>query len=273
LRVALRAFSRRRPRWGYRQAHQHLLDQGWSINRKRTQRLWREEGLRVPAKRRKRQRRGDSTIPGDRLRAEHPDHVWAFDFQWDVTEDGRAVKLLYVVDEFTREALVMEADRSIDADKVVDVLDRIVREQRRRPEFVRCDNGPEMTSNALRDWCRFSRTGAAFIEPGSPWENPFVESFNSRVRDELLAVESFSCLTEAKVMVEDFRVDYNRNRPHRAHKMMTPAAFAEGWRTAHETARVYAELHGRYASVPFDVDAGLTLKKPTNHQLSQQVDR
>jgi putative transposase len=273
LRVELRAFSRRRPRWGYRQAHQHLLDQGWSINRKRTQRLWREEGLRVPQKRRKRQRRGDSTIPGDRLRAERPDHVWAFDFQWDVTNDGRAVKLLYVVDEFTREALAMEAERRIDADKVVDVLDRIVAEQRRRPGFVRCDNGPEMTSNALRDWCRFSRTGAAFIEPGSPWENPFVESFNSRVRDELLAVESFSCLTEAKVMVEDFRVDYNRNRPHRAHAMMTPAAFAEGWRTAQEAARASAELQPAYGRLPFDAGATLTLQEPPNHQLSQQVDR
>ena len=103
--------------------------QGWSINRKRTQRLWREEGLRVPAKRRKRQRRGESTVPGDRLRAERPDHVWAFDFQFDVTDDGRAVKLLYVVDEFTREALAMEAERRIDADKVVDVLDRIVAER------------------------------------------------------------------------------------------------------------------------------------------------
>ena len=206
----------------YRQAHQRLLDQGWQVNRKRTQRLWREEGLRVPPKRRKRRRRGDSTVPGDRLRAERPDHVWAFDFQFDVTEDGRAVKLLYVVDEFAREALAMEAERNIDGDKVVDVLDRIIAEQGRRPELVRCDNGPEMTSHALRDWCRFSRTGAAFIEPGSPWENPFVESFNSRVRDELLSVEVFSCLAEAKVMVEDFRHDYNRNRPHRAHAMMTP---------------------------------------------------
>ncbi|GAC1319363.1 MAG: hypothetical protein NVSMB25_10020 [Thermoleophilaceae bacterium] len=148
LRTGLRAFSRERPRWGYRQAHQRLLEQGWSINRKRTQRLWREEGLRVPPKRRKRRRRGDSTVPGDRLRAERPDHVWAFDFQFDVTEDGLAVKLLYVVDEFTREALAMEAERRIDGDKVVDVLDRIIAEQGRRPELVRCDNGPEMTSHA-----------------------------------------------------------------------------------------------------------------------------
>jgi putative transposase len=227
LRGELRAFSRRRPRWGYRQAHQHLLDEGWSVNRKRVQRLWREEGLRVPEKRRKR-RRGESTVPGDRLRAERPNHVWASDFQFDVTDDGRAVKLLYVVDEFTREALAMEAERSIDADKVVNVLDQIVAERGGYPQFVRCDNGPEMTSAALRDWCRFSRTGAAFIEPGSPWENAYVESINSRVRDEVLSGEVFSCLAEAKVMVEDLREDYNRARPHRAHNMMTPAAFAAG---------------------------------------------
>ncbi len=272
LRAELKAFSRKRPRWGYRQAHQHLLEQGWQVNRKRTQRLWREEGLRVPAKRRKRQRRGESTVPGDRLRAERPDHVWAFDFQFDVTEDGRAVKLLYVVDEFTREALAMEAERGIDADHVVDVLDRIVGQRGTYPEFVRCDNGPEMTSAALRDWCRFSRTGAAFIEPGSPWENAFVESFNSRVRDELLAVEVFSCLTEVKVMVEDFRRDYNRLRPHRAHGMMAPVVFADGWRTAHQAAPASAELQSAYGLVPFNAGGSLTLQQPTNHQLSEQVD-
>jgi len=126
----------------------------------------------VPQKRRKRQRRGESTVPGDRLRAERPDHVWAFDFQFDGTDDGRAVKLLYVVDEFTREALAMEAERRIDGDRVLDVLDRIVSERGTHPELVRCDNGPEMTSAALRDWCRFSQAGAAFIEPGSPCGEP-----------------------------------------------------------------------------------------------------
>ena len=272
LRAELRAFSRERPRWGYRRAHQHLVEQGWSLNRKRTQRLWREEGLRVPAKRRKRQRLGESTVAGDRLRAQRPDQVWAFDFQFDVTEDGRAVKLLYVVDEFTREALAMEAERRIDGDKIVDVLERIVAERGTHPQFVRCDNGPEMTSNALRDWCRFSRTGAAFIEPGSPWENPFVESFNSRVRDELLAVEVFTCLTEAKVMIEDYRQDYNRCRPHRGIGMMTPTAFTTAWRTAHETAHASAELHSAYGLAPLDAGGILTLQQPTNHQLSQQVD-
>ena len=192
LRAELRRISRRRPRWGYRRAHQLLLDEGWQLNRKRTQRLWREEGLRVPQRRRKRQRLGTSTVPAERLRAEAPDHVWALDFQFDQTADGRIVKLLHVVDEFTREALAIECRRRIDADATVAVLERLVAERATAPGFIRCDNGPELTANALRDWCRFSRAGSMYIEPGSPWQNPYVESFGSRARDELLSVELFS---------------------------------------------------------------------------------
>jgi putative transposase len=273
LRAELIRISRERPRWGYRRAHQLLLDDGWAINRKRTQRVWREEGLRVPPKRRKRRRLGTSTVPADRLRAEHPNHVWAFDFEFDQTADGRLLKILNVVDEFTREALAIEVERHIDADKVVDVLARLVRERGTYPTFVRCDNGPEMTSNAIRDWCRFSRTGAAFIEPGSPWENAWVESFGGKLRDELLAVELFSCLTEAKVLAEDWRQDYNAYRPHRGLGMMTPDRFAIGWRTANETAPASAELPSAYGLAPFDAGGSLTLKEPTNHQLSQQVAR
>lgn len=179
------------------------------------QRLWREEGLRVPARRRKRQRLGESTIPADRLRAERPNHVWAIDFQFDQTAGGRVLKLLNVVDEFTREALAMEAAHSITADRTVRVLERLAHE-RGAPEHLRCDNGPELTAHALRDWCRFPRAGTAFIDPGAPWQNPFVESFNSRVRDELLDVEAFSCVAEARVLVAGWRDDYNRTRPHSA---------------------------------------------------------
>jgi putative transposase len=211
---------------GYRRAHQLLLEQGWELNRKRTQRLWREEGLRVPQRRRKRQRLGISTVPAGRLRAQRPDHVWAIDFQWDQTADGHNLKLLHVVDEFTREALAIECRRRIDSDQTVNVLDRLVGERRGTPAFVRCDNGPEMTANALRDWCRFSGAGSAYIEPGSPWQNPYVESFGGRVRDELLAAELFSCLAEAQVPIEDWRHDYNHRRPHSALQMMTPVAFA-----------------------------------------------
>ncbi len=230
LRGALRRISLDRPRWGYRRAHQLLLDQGWQVNRKRTQRLWREEGLRVPRRRRKRHRLGESTVPAARLRAEAPDHVWAIDFQWDQTADGHNLKLLHVVDEFTREALAIECRRQIDSDQTVAVLDRLIAQRGSTPTYVRCDNGPEMTAYALRDWCRFSGTGSAYIEPGSPWQNPSVESFGSRVRDELLSVELFSCLTEAQVLIEDWRQDYNHHRPHSALQMMTPAAFAASLR-------------------------------------------
>jgi transposase InsO family protein len=131
-----------------------------------------------------------------------------------------------------------------------------------------------MTPNAIRDWCRFSRAGSAYIEPGSPWQNAYVESFGGRVRDELLAVELFSCLTEARVLIEDWRVDYNHHRPHSALGMMTPAAFSLGWRTAHQAAApASAELRRRYASAPFDAGGSLTLQEPTTHQLSLGVDR
>jgi putative transposase len=167
LRAELCRISRRRPRCGYRRAHQLLLDGGWELNRKRTQRLWREEGLRVPQRRRNRQRLGISTVPAERLRAQAPDQVWAIDFQFDQTADGHNLKLLHVVDEFTREALAIECHRRIDADKTVATLDRLVAERGTAPGFIRCDNGPELTANALRDWCRFSKAGSAYIDPGS----------------------------------------------------------------------------------------------------------
>jgi putative transposase len=238
LRARLRELSRERPRWGYRRAHATLCEEGWSVNRKRVQRLWREEGLRVPVRRRKRRRLGSSTVPAKRLRAECPDHVWALDFQFDQTADGKILKLLHVVDEFTREALAIECHRRIDADATVATLERLVRKRSRAPQFIRCDNGPELTANALRDWCRFARAGSAYIEPGSPWQNPYVESFGSRVRDELLSVELFSCLAEARVMVEDFREDYNERRPHSALGMAAPARFAHAWKAQEDRATI-----------------------------------
>jgi putative transposase len=167
LRARLRRFAKTHPRWGYRRAHTVLVREGHQVNRKKIQRLWREEGLRVPAKRRKRVRRGVSTTPADRLTATSPDHVWALDYQFDVTATGRIIKILHVVDEFTRESLADLVDHSIDADATVAALDKIVGWRGRAPEFVRCDNGPELTANALRDWCRFNQAGTSYIEPGS----------------------------------------------------------------------------------------------------------
>jgi putative transposase len=226
LRGRLRRLSAEHPRWGYRLAWGAVRAEGWEMNRKKIQRLWREEGLRVPQRKRKRYRLGESTVPANRLRAERPNHVWALDFQFDTTTDGRTIKLLHVVDEHTREALAIRVARSIDADHTVRVLDQIIRQRGRGPELVRMDNGPEMTANALRDWCRFSGAGATFIEPGSPWQNPFVESFGSRVRDEVLSVEAFDSVLEAQTVINDWRNIYNKERPHSSLGWKTPAAYA-----------------------------------------------
>jgi transposase InsO family protein len=231
LRAQLRRFAKRHPRWGYRRAHAVLAREGDRVNRKKIQRLWREEGLRVPPKRRKRQRLGESSTPADRLHASRPDHVWALDYQFDVTARGRVIKILHVVDEFTRESLADLVDHSIDADATVACLHKIVGHRGRHPTFIRCDNGPELTANALRDWCRFGGAGASYIEPGSPWQNPWVESYGSRMRDELLAIEQFDTLLEAQVLAADWRTEYNTYRPHSALGMLTPAEFARQWRT------------------------------------------
>lgn len=197
------------------------------MNRKRVQRIWREEGLRVPGYAPKRRRLGESTVPAQRLRAERPNHVWALDFLYDATSDGRPIKVLTMCDEFTRESIGARLGRSITADDVVAVLDQ-AQEQRGAPEFIRCDNGPELIAAAIKDWCRWMRTGTAYIEPGSPWQNPYVESFNGKVRDELFAREIFDTLLEARVLYEDWRDTYNRLRPHSSLGYLAPAVFAAG---------------------------------------------
>jgi putative transposase len=230
LRTRLRALSAKRPRWGYRRAHAHLLGEGWSLNRKRVQRIWREEGLRVPAKAKKRRRLGESTAASKRLKAKRPNHVWALDFQHDATEDGRELKFLNVVDEFTREALAIEVERSINAEQTVAVLEGLAA-KRGVPANIRADNGPELIAAVLREWCRHGATATAYIEPGSPWQNPYVESFNARLRDELLNTELFTCLEEAQVLASDWRSDYNANHPHSALGMRSPESFAASLRS------------------------------------------
>ena len=231
LRAVLRTFACERKRWGYRRAHEHLLDEGWQVNRKRVQRVWREEGLRVPRRVRKRPPVGDG--PDARtIIAGAEDDVWAIDFQADQSADGRPLRLINVIDEHTRQALTMRVGRSASADELIGELERLITARGRVPRFLRMDNGPELTSHSLRDWCRFNDTGTVFIEPGCPWQNPFVESFHARVRDELLNVEQFACLTEARVVVDDWREDYNTRRTHSALGRQTPAAFAADQRAA-----------------------------------------
>jgi putative transposase len=231
LRANLREFARCHPRWGYRRAHAVLSREGQHVNRKKVQRLWREEGLRVPPRRHKRRRVGYSTTPADRLSAAHPNHVWAIDYQFDVTSMGKTIKILHITDEYTRESLSDLVAYSIDADATVAELDRIVEQRSRQPEFIRMDNGPELTAYALQDWCRFTGAGTSYIDPGSPWQNPWVESYGSRMRDELLAIEQFDSLLEAQVLVADWKEEYNTYRPHSALGMLTPVEFSEQWST------------------------------------------
>ena len=228
LRSRLRALAKAHPRYGYRRLHALLIREGFAVNHKRVQRLCRDEGLRVRVSRRKRARVGNSTTPGDRLRAQFPNHVWALDFAFDQTADGRVLKVLTVTDEFTKTALAIEVERSITGDHLVRILDRLT-SVHGHPVFIRMDNGPEMTCNAIADWCRFASTGSVFIEPGSPWQNAFVESFNGKLRDELLAIELFHSLLEAKVMAEDYRQHYHTYRPHSSLGYRTPNEFTLDW--------------------------------------------
>lgn len=230
LRRELRSFSKAKPRCGYRRAAVQLRKNGFCVNTKKIHRLWRDENLQVKARRRKRVR-GDSTIP--EVRASRPNEVWALDFQFDSTVDGRSLKMLNGTDEFTREWIVMRMARRCDCDDLLLELDRAVLD-RGAPSYLRMDNGPEFIAAALRDWCRFSGTGTVFIEPGSPWQNPFVEALNARVRDEFLNSNDFYTLMEAEVLASDFRMEYNNERPHSSLGYMTPAEFATAWKMQHQ---------------------------------------
>ena len=232
LRAWLRKFSTDRPRWGWRRAAKTARRAGWTVNNKRIRRLWRDEGLRVPQRRRKKRLTGIGVQVGAMCPI-RPNVIWAMDFQFDTTADGRTLKMLNVIDEFTREALAIDVARSIDADGVVAVLDRLAA-QRGAPVYVRFDNGPEFVARAVNDWCRFNGCGAMFIDPGSPWQNAWIESFNGRLRDELLNSWRFDNLLEARVIIGDWRLDYNADRPHTAHGELTPTEFALQWTTTHQ---------------------------------------
>jgi putative transposase len=156
--------------------------------------------------------------------------VWAIDFAFDETADGRRLKLANIIDEHTREALDVHVARSITSDDLVERLD-LLAAQRGAPGHLRMDNGPELIAWALRDWCRLNSAGTAYIEPGSPWENPWVESFNGRLRDECLNINEFGSLTEARVIIEDWRIEYNTWRPHSSLGNQTPAEYATNWTT------------------------------------------
>ena len=204
------------------------------MNKKRTQRAAFEQKACARPERCTKRRRVRLDLPLSGYGA-LPNDVWAIDFQFDETADYRRLKLANIVDEFTRESLAMEVDRSITADHLVNVLERLVAVHG-APTHLRMDNGPELIVWALRDWCRFTSTQTVYIEPGSPWENPFVESFNSRSRDELLNVEEFATLREARVVVEAWRIQYNTYRPHSSLGGLTPVEFKRQWLNQHQPA-------------------------------------
>ncbi len=213
------------PRFGYRRIGALLRREGMKINAKRVYRLWREEGLKVAMKQVKKRRLGSSEGGCIRRRAEHKDHVWCYDFVHDTTVDGRAIRLLPIEDEFTRECLALEVQRSFKAADVIGIL-KYLFEVRGAPRHIRSDNGPEFIAQAIRAFLAESGVGTLYIEPGSPWENGYAESFNSKLRDELLDRELLTSLKEAKVVCEDYRLDYNHRRPHSSLGYRTPAEFA-----------------------------------------------
>lgn len=225
----MKELSEQNPRYGYRRVWAGLRREGWQANRKRVQRLWQQEGLRVPVKQVKRRRLGSGKNGCAVRRAEYPNHVWSYDFLMDRTEDGQQLKLMPVVDEYTRECLAIEVDRSLTSKEVAGVLSRLMQE-RGEPGYIRSDNGPEFIAEAVKGWLTEVGVGTLYIEPGSPWENGYCESFNSRLRDELLDRELFMCLIETKVVVEEYRQHYNRRRPHSALGYRTPAEYAELYR-------------------------------------------
>jgi len=223
--AAMKRLAGKHPRYGYRFITAKLRQDGWQVNHKRVQRLWRKECLQVPYRRRHKKSQGNSQNSCAVRKAEYINHVWTYDFISDQTEDGRALKFLTVLDEYTRESLAIEVDRSIRAKDVMGVLEYLFM-VRGAPDFIRSDNGPEFIAEAISRSLTGLGVGTLYIEPGSPWENGYIESFNGRFRDEVLDRELFHSVKEAKVVVEDWRLEYNHHRPHSALGYKTPAGFA-----------------------------------------------
>ena len=215
-------------RYGYRRITAMLRSEGWTVNAKRVERIWRREGLKVPQKQPKRGRLWLNDGSCVRLRPEHPNHVWSYDFVEGRTHNGRKFRMLNIIDEFTRECLAIRIDRKLNSTDVIDVLSDLFI-LRGVPGHVRSDNGPEFIAKAVREWIAAVGAKTAFIEPGSPWENGYCESFNSKLRDELLNSEIFYSLAEAKVIIEAWRRYYNTERPHSSLGYKPPAPEAIAW--------------------------------------------
>jgi len=215
-------------RYGYRRITAMLHQAGWIVNVKRVERIWRREGLKVPHKQPKRGRLWLNDSSCIRLRPEYPNHVWSYDFVEDRTHNGRKIRMLNVIDEFTRECIAIRVERKLKAVDVIDVLSDLFI-LRGIPTHIRSDNGPEFIAKALREWIAAVGAKTAYIMPGSPWENGYCESFNSKLRDELLNGEIFYTLKEAKIIIENWRQHYNKVRPHSSLGYKPPAPEAAAW--------------------------------------------
>jgi transposase InsO family protein len=224
---AMHVHAEAHPRWGYRKVHHLLVDDGWPVNVKRIERLWRAEGLRVPPRRKNRPNgkgNGESSNSAWARPALRPGHIWSYDFVALRTQDGRPIRLLNVVDEYTRRGIGFEVARSIGAPRVKSTLERLFAE-RGRPELIRSDNGKEFTSTKLLDWLAKQGVTAVQVAKASPQQNCYVERFNGIMRDECLDGELFHSVLESKVVIGRYYDEYNNERPHRGLGMMTPAKF------------------------------------------------
>lgn len=220
--------AKRQPRHGYRMITGALRAEGWHVNRKRVYRIWRREGLKVPQIRRKRRRLGSSENSCARRRAERPNDVWAWDFVFDHTSNGRQLKWLSVVDEFTRECLCLSVGRRFTSVDVIEELASLIA-VRGVPRHIRSDNGSEFIAAEIREWLSRLEVETLYIEPGAPWENGFAESFHSRFRDEFLSMEEFDSVSAAKRLTAAWRDEYNHRRPHSSLGYRTPVGFATDW--------------------------------------------
>ena len=245
---------RERPRFGYRRIAALLRQEGFRASETRMLRLWRREGLKVPQKKRKRRRLGQSSNGLTHRRAEAKNHVWTWDFVFDRTTAGSPLKWLSIVDEYTRECLALKVDRNITSEDVIDALAELL-SMRGVPQCIRSDNGPEFVAHALRKWLAQVGVETLYVEPGSPWENGYVESFHSRLRDEYLALEQFESLAAARKLTALWKDDYNHRRPHGSLGYVAPAVFAARCpASATELASATPQ-----PTPPLQLDSGVTL--------------
>jgi putative transposase len=220
----IREYAHEQPMYGYRIIAAMLKHDGYQINRKRVYRIWRQEGLQLPRRKAVKRRYGDSTAT--LRRASHPNEVWTYDFLEGRTERGRKLRMLTILDEYTRECLTIHVARSISSRQVIAVLEWLFL-LRGAPGHLRSDNGPEFIAYALKHWLQDRHCNTLYITPGSPWENPFIESFNGTFRSDCLDRWVFADGREAQMVIEQWRQEYNQRRPHSSLGYLPPAAFAE----------------------------------------------